>query len=152
MSTIQEDFDRIALVSDDGATHNDHYHNFLLRQLPANCQRVLEIGCGTGTFSRRLAARSEAVSAGIQSATGTHVLALDLSPEMIRLARERSAQFANLEFQLADVLQWPFPADSFDCIASIATLHHLPLSEALSKMKTALKPGGILLILDLFEP
>jgi SAM-dependent methyltransferase len=152
MSTIQKDFDRIALVSDDGATHNDHYHNFLLRQLPANCQRVLEIGCGTGTFSRRLAARSEAVSAGTQPATGMQVLALDLSPEMIRLARERSAHFPNVEFQLADVLEWPFPVESFDCIASIATLHHLPLSEVLLKMKTALKLGGVLLILDLFEP
>ena len=91
MSTIQEDFDRIALVSEDGATHNDHYHNFLLRHLPANCHEVLEIGCGTGTFARSLAERSD------------HVLAFDLSREMIRLARERSAQFTNLEFELADI-------------------------------------------------
>jgi SAM-dependent methyltransferase len=152
MSTIQKDFDRIALVSDDGATHNDYYHNFLLRHLPSNCQYALEVGCGTGTFSRRLAARSGAGSAGILPAMGTQVLALDLSPEMIRLARERSAQFPNIEFQLADVLEWPFPAESFDYIASIATLHHLPLREMLLKMKAALKPGGVLLILDLFEP
>src|SRR5687767_14619937 len=32
-STVEQDFDRIALVSEDGATHNDHYHNFLLRHL-----------------------------------------------------------------------------------------------------------------------
>lgn len=140
MSTIQEDFDRIALVSEDGATHNDHYHNFLLRHLPSRFHDVLEIGCGTGAFARRLAERSK------------HVLALDLSPEMIRLARERSAQFPNIEFQLADVRDRPLPAESFDCIATIATLHHLPFSEMLSKMKAALKPGGVLLILDLFEP
>ena len=42
--------------------------------------------------------------------------------------------------------------DSFDCIASIATLHHLPVREIFLKMKAALKPGGVLLILDLFEP
>jgi len=140
MSTTQKDFDRIALVSEDGATHNDHYHNFLLRHLPSNCHDVLEIGCGTGAFARRLAERSE------------HVLALDLSPEMIRLARERSAQFPNIEFQLADVRELPFPIASFDCIASIATLHHLPFPEILLKMKAALKPGGALLVLDLFEP
>ncbi|MEK6283712.1 MAG: class I SAM-dependent methyltransferase [Acidobacteriota bacterium] len=139
MSTIQQDFDRIALVSEDGATHNEHYHDFLLRHLPSNCHDVLEIGCGTGTFARRLAERSQ------------NVLALDLSPEMIRIARERSAQFPNIDFELADVLDWPLPAEGFDCIASIATLHHLPLSEMLSKMKVALKPGGVLLILDLFE-
>ena len=140
MSTIQEDFDRIALVSTDGATNNEHYHNFLLRQLPSPCANSLEIGCGTGSFARRLAERSE------------KVLALDLSPEMIRLARERSAQFSNIEFQLANVLELTFEVESFDCIATIATLHHLPFAEMLLKLKAALKPGGVLLILDLFEP
>lgn len=140
MSTIQKDFDRIALVSEDGGAHNDHYHNFLLRHLPSNCHDVLEIGCGTGAFARRLAERSQ------------QVLALDLSPEMIRIARERSAQFSNIEFQLADVRDSPFHIGSFDCIASIATLHHLPFPEMLLKMEAALKPGGILLVLDLFEP
>ncbi|HVQ37001.1 MAG TPA: class I SAM-dependent methyltransferase [Pyrinomonadaceae bacterium] len=140
MSTVQQDFDRIALVSEDGGAHNDHYHNLLLRHFPAHCHNALEIGCGTGAFARRMAERSK------------HVLALDLSPEMIRLARERSAQFSNIEFQLADVLKLSLPAESFDCIASIATLHHLPLTEVLLKMKAALKPNGLLLILDLFEP
>jgi ubiquinone/menaquinone biosynthesis C-methylase UbiE len=140
MSTIQKDFDRIALVSEDGAAHNDHYHNFLLRHLPSNCHNVLEIGCGTGAFARRLAERSQ------------QVLALDLSPEMLRLARERAIQFPNIDFQLADVFKLPLSHEHFDCIASIATLHHLPLAEMLLKMKAALKPGGVLLILDLFEP
>jgi ubiquinone/menaquinone biosynthesis C-methylase UbiE len=110
------------------------------RLLPSNCHNVLEIGCGRGAFARRLAERSQ------------RVLALDLSPEMIRLARERSAQFPNIEFQLADVREVPFNIASFDCIATIATLHHLPFPEMLLKMKAALKPGGILLVLDLFEP
>ena len=143
MSTIQKDFDRIALISTaspDGAAHNDHYHNFLLRHLPSNCHEVLEIGCGRGAFARRLAERSQ------------HVLALDLSPEMIRIACESSEQFPNIEFQLADVRDRPLPVESFDCIASIATLHHLPFPEILLKMKAALKPGGVLLVLDLFEP
>lgn len=148
MSTIQNDFDRIALasaVSEDGGIQNDHYHNFLLRHLPSNCHDVLEIGCGTGGFARRLAEHSQ------------HVLAIDFSPEMIRIARERSTQFSNsklsnIEFQLADVRNRDFPTNSFDCIASIATLHHLPYPEMLRKMKAALKPNGVLLILDLFEP
>jgi ubiquinone/menaquinone biosynthesis C-methylase UbiE len=143
MSTIQdiqEDFDRIALVSTVGARHNDFYQNFLLRQVPAHCDHSLDIGCGTGSFARRLAERSQ------------HVLALDLSPEMIRIARERSAKFSNIDFQLANILNLPLDVESFDCIATIATLHHLPLAEMLLKMKAALKPGGLLLILDLFEP
>lgn len=140
MSTIQTDFDRIALVSSDGSLQNNHYHNFLLRHLPAQCQNVLEIGCGKGEFSRRLAATSKLV------------VALDLSPEMIRIAREQSGHLPNLEFQIVDVMSYDLPRAGFDCIASIATLHHLPLREILLKMKPALKPGGVLLILDLFEP
>lgn len=140
MSTIQTDFDRIALVSPDGSLQNSHYHNFLLRHLPPKCEHALEIGCGKGEFSRRLAERSQ------------QVLALDLSPEMIRIARERSAQFPNVEFELADVRDRDLPVERFDCVAGIATLHHLPFREILLKMKAALKPGGVLLVLDLFEP
>jgi SAM-dependent methyltransferase len=140
MSTIQSDFDRIALVSPDGSLHNQHYSDFLLRQVRPNCQAALEIGCGKGEFSRRLAERS------------ARVLALDLSPEMIRIARANSASQSNIEFQIADVTTYNLPTEGFDCIASIATLHHLPLGEMLRKMKAALKPGGVLLILDLFEP
>ena len=140
MSTIQKDFDRIALVSPDGSTQNNHYHNFLLRRLPIDCQDALEVGCGKGDFSRRLAERSK------------RVLALDLSPEMIRIAREQSTYLPNIEFQIADVMSYDLPAEGFDCIASLATLHHLPLREILFRMKAALKPGGVLLILDLFEP
>jgi ubiquinone/menaquinone biosynthesis C-methylase UbiE len=140
MSTIQEDFDRIAFVSTDGATHNEHYHNFLLSHLPSHCDNSLDIGCGTGSFARRLAERSQ------------HVLALDISPQMIRIARERSPQCPNIDFQLADVSAYSLPAESFDCLATIATLHHLPFEEMLLKMKAALKPRGVLLILDLFAP
>jgi len=128
MSTIQTDFDQ-----------NNRYHNFLLRGLGSGCQAALEIGCGKGEFSQRLAQRSE------------RVLALDLSPEMIRIARARFAHLPNIEFQIADVMSYDLAPEGFDCIATIATLHHLPLREALLKMKAALKPGGVLLVLDLFK-
>jgi SAM-dependent methyltransferase len=140
MSTIQKDFDRIALVSPDGSLQNNHYHDFLLRRLPSSCDEVLEIGCGKGEFSRRLAETSQ------------RVLALDLSPEMIRIAREQSGHLSNIDFQIADVMTYDLPPARFDCIASMATLHHLPLEAIFLKMKAALKPGGVLLILDLFEP
>lgn len=140
MSAIQKDFDRIALVSPDGSLQNNHYHNFLMRHFPLNCEHALEVGCGKGEFSRWLAK-----SAG-------RVLALDLSPEMIRIARAHSQHLSNIEYQIADVMLCDLPPEHFDCIATIATLHHLPLREVLLKMKDALKPGGVLLILDLFEP
>ena len=140
MSTIQADFDRLALLDAEGWTQNNHYHNFLLRHIPNDCQNALEVGCGTGAFARRLAERAR------------HVVALDLSPEMIRVARLRSTNSPNLGFQVGDAISWDFPAAHFDCIATIATLHHLPLREMILKLKAALKPGGVLIVLDLFEP
>src|SRR5439155_20759177 len=74
MSVIQADFDRLALLDAEGWTHNNHYHNFLLPHIRHDCQNALEVGCGTGAFARLLAARAR------------HVVALDLSPEMIRVA------------------------------------------------------------------
>ncbi len=140
MAEIQAEFDRIAQFSGEGGwDHNNHYHDFLLKHVTPGSDEVLEIGCGTGAFSRRLAQRAK------------HVLALDLSPEMIRIAKERSTEYRNIDFEVADVLQWEFPAERYDAIASIATLHHLPFDEMLLKMKRALRPGGVLLVLDLFQ-
>jgi SAM-dependent methyltransferase len=139
MSTVQADFDRIAVLSDQDWNHNSHYHGFLLRQLPAHCEYALDIGCGTGAFSRLLAARSD------------RVLGLDLSPQMIRIARERSRAYPNVEYQVADVETWEFAPGRFDCIVSIATLHHLSLDETLAKMWAALKANGVLAVLDLYE-
>ena len=140
MSAVEKDFDRLALLDDGGWTQNNHYHNFLLRHVAASCVNTLEVGCGTGAFSRKLAARSQ------------KVLAIDLSPQMIRVARERSHKFANIDFRIADVMAMDLPEAHFDCVATIATLHHVPLREVLLKLKQALKPAGVLMVLDLFEP
>jgi ubiquinone/menaquinone biosynthesis C-methylase UbiE len=139
MSDVRADFDRIALLSGEEWDHSSHYHGFLARHIPGRCREALDIGCGTGAFSRLLATHSE------------RVLALDLSPNMIGLAGERSARFPNIDFRVADVTALELPAEKFDCIAAIATLHHLPTEEVLSKLKRALKPGGVLLVLDLFQ-
>jgi ubiquinone/menaquinone biosynthesis C-methylase UbiE len=136
---IQADFDRLALLSRDGWDHNSHYGNFLLKHIPQDCESALEIGCGTGAFARLMAKRAE------------RVLALDLSPQMIQIARERSREYTNIDFRVANVLEWEFPAGQFNCVASIATLHHLAMEEMLTKMKSALKANGTLLVLDLFE-
>jgi SAM-dependent methyltransferase len=138
-SLIRADFDRLAAFSGEGWNHNNHYHSFLLRHIPPHCSQAFELGCGSGMFARLLATRAK------------RVLALDLSPEMIRVARERSSQYANIDFQIADALVWDFPPEHFDCIVSIATLHHLPLEEMLAKMKSALKVNGVLLVLDLYQ-
>ena len=139
ISTVEADFDLLALLDDEGWTANNHYHRLLLKHLPAECGNALEIGCGTGAFARELARRCG------------HVIGLDLSTEMIRVARSRAEQFENLEFELADAMRYDFPRSHFDFVCSIATLHHLNQRELLLKIKDALKPRGVLVILDLVQ-
>jgi SAM-dependent methyltransferase len=137
MDEIREDFDRIALLSEHHGDAGGVHHNYIWRHLPSRCENALEIGCGTGEFTRFLAGRAQ------------HVTAVDLSPEMIRLAQQQSVAYSNIEYVMADALRLTLPAESYDCVVSLATLHHLPLEQALLKMKDALKPGGVLIIQDL---
>lgn len=137
MPRIREEFDRIALLTERHGSVSDIYHNYLIRQLPLHSENALEIGCGTGEFTRLLATRARSV------------VAIDLSSQMLRLAKSQSADYQNIEYVQADVMPLPLPAEGYDCIVSMATLHHLPRVEALLKMKDALKPNGVLVIHDL---
>jgi SAM-dependent methyltransferase len=135
---VRDDFDRIALLPEiGGPDHNARYHAHLLRHVPPGCRLALDIGCGQGAFARELARRCE------------RVVGIDLSPNMIRIAREQSRDFPNIDFDVADVMRYDLGDGRFDCIASIATLHHLPLADLLPWIARALRPGGALLVLDL---
>lgn len=137
MRKIREDFDRIALLTESHGCAGDIYHHYLLNNLPSHYENALEIGCGTGEFTRLLAGRAQSVAA------------IDISPQMLRLAQRQSANYSNIEYSLGDVMRLTLPSASYDCVVSIATLHHLPLEQALLKMIDALKPNGTLIIHDL---
>jgi ubiquinone/menaquinone biosynthesis C-methylase UbiE len=139
LESIQSDFDRIALLSNEKWNHNTHYHGYLMNRIPEQCRHILEIGCGTGEFSRLLAQRAE------------KVLAIDLSPQMIRLAKARSELYPNIDFVTGDVMTYQLPDNQFDCIATLTTIHHLPTETILRKIRKALKPGGIFVCLDLYQ-
>lgn len=135
--SIARDFDRIARIPDDPWQHNRLYHRLLWRELPAQIGPALELGCGSGELTAALAARAE------------RVLALDLSTEMLAAARARCAELRNVELVQADALVHPLPRAHFELVVSIATLHHLPFSPMLARARDALRPGGLLWILDL---
>lgn len=136
---IIDDFSKIAALSDKKWDHNNHYHKFLCEHIPENCERALDIGCGKGDFSRILAKRSK------------YVEGIDLTPEMIRSSKELSKDFKNIEYKVEDVMEHEFSENKYDCIVSIATMHHLPLEKILIKIKNSLKPNGVFMILDLYE-
>lgn len=137
MQQVLEDFDRIATLTAREPEARERYSDYLLKQVPLACDHVLEIGSGFGAFARLIAGRARRVTA------------IDVSPQMIEVARKRSAGFANLEFALTDFLQVELPAESYDCVVTLATLHHLPLDESLNRMKALLRPGGLLILHDL---
>jgi 2-polyprenyl-3-methyl-5-hydroxy-6-metoxy-1,4-benzoquinol methylase len=136
---IRKDFNRIAQLGEKKWDHNRYYHRYLAKHVPVPCEKAMDIGCGIGEFTRFLAGRSKEV-------TG-----YDLSPVMLEKAKERSEGCRNIMYRLQDVMEVSFAENQYDCIASIATAHHLPLEQFLAKARDGLRPGGTLVILDLYE-
>ncbi len=116
-----------------------------LRQLAAQ-GRMLDLGTGPGHIPLMVASEIE----------GARILAVDLSHHMLRLARAKLARTAwsdRVEFRLADVKALPFEDRSFDTVFSNTILHHIPQpAEMLREAWRVLKPGGVLLIRDLYRP
>jgi len=117
--------------------HNIHYHPFILHCVPAACGRALDVGCGTGLLARKLA-----------ECCG-EVVAIDIDRDTLIRARAANTPRPNLNFEEADVMAGPFPDNSFDLITAVATLHHLPLVPALTRLRDLLKPSGVLAIIGL---
>lgn len=134
---VRDDFDLIADLPDEGWNHNRQYHDWILDILPDRLGNVLEVGCGKGDFCRRLASRAQ------------HVTGIDFSPRMIDRAREESRELSNVEFVLGDFQTWAGPTQPVDVIVSIATLHHLDPMIFARRANSFLRPGGLLVIVDL---
>lgn len=143
VAQVRDDFDHVARIAErihaagDGPA--ELHERYLLRHLPRPCDAVLELGCGTGEFSRRLAPLARKVTA------------LDLSAEMIRVARSRSAGRSDIEYVVGDMTTLPLRPGGFDCVVSLNTLHHVDTVQALRTMRGVLRPGGTLLIADLLD-
>ncbi len=134
---IKQDFDRIAALPEPTWNHNSHFHPFLLTALPPRIERLLDLGCGTGSFTRLASPRCQ------------EVLGIDLSPRMIENARDQSREYPNIHWEMADFLERPWQDRSFDAIVSIATIHHLPAESFARLAQRILRPGGTLVVLDL---
>lgn len=89
---------------------------------------VLEIGCGTGIFSRYFAE------------TGAAVTSMDISPDLIAQAEKETT--APVTYLIGDAERLPFPEASFDVVAGSSILHHLDPDIALKEIHRVLRPGG----------
>ena len=133
---IREDFSRIAAASTPADDASTPFDRVLLSCVPAGAGRVVDLGCGTGRLTRMLTSRA------------ADVTGVDFSPEMLRVARERTPPGA-IKYVEADVLDLPYGLGPFDCVISVNLLHHLPPERAAQAMKGLLAPGGLLIVHDL---
>ncbi|MBI3805109.1 MAG: methyltransferase domain-containing protein [Nitrospirae bacterium] len=96
--------------------------------------RILDVGCGSGLQAVRLAPYAE------------EVVGIDLSKELIEIAKERCKTHDNVTFQVANACQLPFPDRSFDFLISYGdVLSHIVegYEEAVAEMARVAKPGAI---------
>ena len=97
---------------------------------------LLDVGCGTGFLIDILAKRRSARYCGV-----------DLSDEMIRVAKGKGIRGAEFTVGSADKL--PYPDGSFDIVACSQSFHHYPYPEkAMREAKRVLKPGGLYILSD----
>ena len=103
--------------------------------------RVLEAGCGVGAQTVILARNNP----------GALFTSVDLSPASVAAAKAATgrAGISNVTFQPADIFKLPFPRASFEHVFVCFVLEHLqePV-KALRCLKTVLKPGGTLTVIE----
>src|SRR5271157_2026798 len=110
---------------------------------PQAQELVLDVACGPGAFVLAVAPRVR------------FALGIDLTPEMLRQARQVQAekQIANVAFARGDADSLPFPDASFDLVSCQHAFHHITKPEpVLQEMIRVTKPEGRLLILDPLAP
>lgn len=134
--TIIHNFSRHARAYDRHARIQRWSGRELLSLLPVDSpHRILDVGCGTGLYSRML--RKEH--------PGAQLVGLDATESMLRAARGR------IDFLVAaDAERLPF-IERFDLVTSNATLHWLDPERALDACHRALEKGGTL-TLAVFGP
>jgi cyclopropane-fatty-acyl-phospholipid synthase len=101
-------------------------------------QRILDVGCGWGSFALHAAARH-----------GVHVTAITLSPPQAEIARRRAADAGLADRIEIRVQDWrDLTGDRFDAISSIGMVEHVgedSIDAYMLRLRELLEPGGLLL-------
>ena len=115
---------------DERWNHNIHYHHRILDAVPVGARTALDVGTGNGLLAAELHRQ-------IPRVTG-----IDRDAAALESARREDADVTWIH---GDVMTHPFDIASFDVVASVATLHHLPdLDQALARLAELTAPGGVM--------
>jgi len=103
---------------------------------PKKGMRILDVGCGTGNFSIKLAKM------------GCEVVGIDLSEEMLKIAKDKTEKEAlDITFHQMDGYNLNFSNNEFDAVFSMAAFEFIKEpKKAYDEMYRVLKPGGHMLI------
>lgn len=105
--------------------------------------QVLDVAAGTGDMALSVLRRSK---------PGTRLTAIDLSEEMLAIAR-RKLRGRTAEFLIADAERLPFPDGSFDLVTvAFGVRNFAHLQQGLDEMRRVLRPGGRFVMLELSAP
>ena len=120
-------------------SHNEHFHGWILRHLPARRRAAVDVGCGTGVLAGKLAPHF------------ARVIGIDADASMAAAASARLAQDPRVTICRCGFEDFASAAGDgeADLITMVAVLHHLCLDEALARIPGLLAPGGRLLVVGL---
>lgn len=118
-------------------SHNDHFHSWILANLPTPCRSALDVGCGRGELVATLAPHAE------------QVIGNDIDESMRAQATQRCAGLPNV---MITGRTWSDGDETFDLVTMIAVLHHLDVVETLREVTRRLNPGGRFLAVGLAPP
>jgi 2-polyprenyl-3-methyl-5-hydroxy-6-metoxy-1,4-benzoquinol methylase len=93
--------------------------------------RVLEVGCGTGYFTRELAR------------FGADIVAIDVSPELLEIAKANCSA-PNVRYEIQNAYELSYSDALFDSVVGSSVLHHLEIEQAIREIYRVLKPGGMI--------
>ena len=134
--TLREEFNRWAEAGRGDSMEQDHLPitlPVLSKMRLAASDNVLDVGCGSGWLSRRI---GKTVSEG-------RLVGMDISDEMIRIARRNSADQHNLMFMVGEVAEIPWQPDFFSHVISVESAYYWPNPAAgIKEIFRVLQPGG----------
>jgi len=123
-------------------SHNEHFHGWILRNLPARRSAAVDIGCGKGVLAGKLATQF------------AQVTGIDRNEGMAAAASARLRGFPQVSIQRCDFANFVSTVGEgeADLITMVAVLHHMDLDDALARIPRLVAPGGRLLVVGIGRP